>query len=72
MGRACWGDDMPHGKQTDFYRAVQAKEAEAVVFSWIEWPDNATRDAVMERMMNGNLMEKPRLNPNTSSCPLLA
>lgn len=29
----CWGDDVPHGKQTDFYRAVAAKEDESVVFS---------------------------------------
>ena len=25
-----WGDDVPRGKQTDFYGAVQAKEDEAV------------------------------------------
>jgi uncharacterized protein YbaA (DUF1428 family) len=26
----CWGDDVPHGKQTDFYRAVEAKDDEAM------------------------------------------
>ena len=31
----CWGDDVPHGKQTDFYRAVAAKDDEATLFSWI-------------------------------------
>jgi uncharacterized protein YbaA (DUF1428 family) len=41
----CWGDDVPHGKLTDFYRSVQATEGETVVFSWVEWPDKATRDA---------------------------
>jgi uncharacterized protein YbaA (DUF1428 family) len=41
----CWGDDVPHGKLTDFYRSVQAAEDETVVFSWVEWPDKATRDA---------------------------
>ena len=31
----CWGDDVPEGKVTSFPMAVQRKEDETVVFSWI-------------------------------------
>ena len=41
----CWGDDVPDGKVTSFPMAVKLKEDETVVFSWIVWPDKATRDA---------------------------
>ncbi len=59
----CWGDDVPEGKVTDFRRAVAAESDEAVVFSWVEWPDTATRDAGHTRM--GTLMETdPRFRDN--------
>jgi len=48
----CWGDDVPDGKVTDFKRAVKAKDDEAVLFSWIEFPDRATCDAAGEKMMS--------------------
>jgi uncharacterized protein YbaA (DUF1428 family) len=46
----CWGDDVPDGKVTDFRGAVKATAEETVAFSWVEWPDKATRDAAMKRM----------------------
>jgi uncharacterized protein YbaA (DUF1428 family) len=48
----CWADDVPDGTTTDFRKAVQAKDDEDVIFSWIEWPDKATRDASMAKMMD--------------------
>ena len=59
-----WGDDVPDGKVTDFRRAVQATADEAVVFAWVEWPDKATRDAAMKKMV-----EDPRMDPSTPGNP---
>jgi uncharacterized protein YbaA (DUF1428 family) len=64
----CWGDDVSHGKQTDFYRAVEAKEDESVVFSWVEWPDKATRDAAMGRMEE-MMKTDPRMDPASNPMP---
>lgn len=63
----CWEDDVPEGKVTDFRRAVQAGPEEAVVFAWVEWPDKATRDAAMRRMMDDN--PDPRLDPQKNPMP---
>lgn len=64
----CWGDDLPRGKTTDFRLAVKAEDSESVVFSWIEWPDKATRDAGMAKMMDPNNTD-PRLDPTKNPMP---
>ncbi|MBY4896641.1 DUF1428 domain-containing protein [Cupriavidus sp. AU9028] len=60
----CWGDDVPEGKVTSFPMAVQRKDDEAVVFSWIYWPSRATRDEGMKAAM-----EDPRLKPDFDTMP---
>jgi uncharacterized protein YbaA (DUF1428 family) len=50
-------DDVDHGEVTDFYRAVQAKEGETVAFSFIQWPDKATRDQAWEKIMKDDRMQ---------------
>lgn len=68
----CWGDDIQEGKSTDFRKAVQATEDENIVFSWIEWPDKATRDAGMaklEAMMEDPDEADPRMDPVKNPMP---
>ncbi|HEX5182138.1 MAG TPA: DUF1428 domain-containing protein [Allosphingosinicella sp.] len=60
----CWGDDVPHGKVTDFYRAVDASEDEGIVFSWIVWPSKEVRDAGTEKVM-----ADPRMQQQGSNAP---
>lgn len=64
----CWEDDVPTGKLTDFRKAVQARDDESVVFSWIEWPDKATRDAGMARMMADDFSDE-RMDPEKNPMP---
>ena len=54
----CWGDDVPDGKTTDFKRAVKAEANETVVFSWVEYPSKAVRDAANEKMRKDSRMEE--------------
>lgn len=65
----CWGDDVPEGQLTDFRKAVQATEDETVVFSWIEWPDKATRDAGMAKMMSEDFKDE-RMDMEKNPMPL--
>ena len=60
----CWGDDVPQGKVTSFPMAVKLEDDEAVVFSWVTWPDRATRDAG-----NENVMADPRMQMGADEMP---
>ena len=60
----CWGDDVPDGTLTSFPMAVKRKADETVVFSWLMWPDKATRDAGMKAAM-----DDPRMQPAMESMP---
>ncbi|TFW13325.1 DUF1428 domain-containing protein [Massilia arenosa] len=54
--RECVADDVKPGKWTSFPQSVDLKEDEVVVFSWIEYPSRADRDAI-----NDKVMKDPRL-----------
>ncbi|HWJ38834.1 MAG TPA: DUF1428 domain-containing protein [Sphingomicrobium sp.] len=58
------GDGLEHGKTTDFFMAVKAEENENVVFSFILWPDKATRDAGWQA-----IMADPEMQPGAQPMP---
>jgi len=60
----CWEDDVPEGEVTSFSLAVKRKDGESMVFSWIEWPSKAVRDAAMPKVM-----EDPRLQMDVNPMP---
>jgi len=47
----CVGDDVQPGKVTSFPQAVQLKEDETVVFSWIVYESREARDRINEKVM---------------------
>ena len=59
-----WGDDVPDGKLTSFPLAVQRKDDETVVFSWIVWPSKSVRDDAWKKVMSD-----PRMSHETNPMP---
>ena len=60
----CWGDEVPDGRLTSFPMAVQRKDDETVIFSWIVWPSKEVRDAGMAKVM-----ADPRMAPEANPMP---
>ena len=60
----CVADDVPVGELTSFPRAVQAKEDEVVIFSWIVYPSREQRDAI-----NAKVMADDRMKAGMSNMP---
>jgi uncharacterized protein YbaA (DUF1428 family) len=52
-----WENNVPDGKQTDFRRAVKAKQGEKIVFTWQIWPDKASFEAAEARMHADNALD---------------
>jgi uncharacterized protein YbaA (DUF1428 family) len=59
-----WANDVPHGEVTDFYRSVDAKDDETVVFSWFEYPSREARDSA-----NGKFRTDPRMQALSEGIP---
>ena len=45
-----WEADVPDGEVTSFPMAVKRQDGEAVIFSWIRWPDADTANACWASM----------------------
>jgi uncharacterized protein YbaA (DUF1428 family) len=60
----CIGDDTPYGEVTSFPRAVQAKDDEVVVFSWIVYESREKRDEI-----NAKVMADPRTKGEPDDMP---
>ncbi len=52
-----WEDFVPNGSQTDFRKAVAAKEGEKIVFTWQVWPSKEALDAAEEKMHADGILD---------------
>ena len=64
----CWADDLPgglaSGRINSYGNAVQLEEGESIVFSWIEWPTKAMRDAAWPL-----IVRDPRMSTDANPLP---
>lgn len=60
----CIADDVPYGELTSFPRAVQMKEDEIVILSWITYESREQRDAI-----NAKVMADERLKADMRNMP---
>ena len=58
------GDNLEHGHTTDFFKAVQAKDDENVIFSFVLWPSKDVRDKGWEKIMTD-----PDMQPGAQPMP---
>lgn len=60
-----WADELPGAGRTNSYaNAVQLAKGESIVFSWIEWPTRALRDAAWPL-----ILRDPRMSPEINPMP---
>ena len=60
----CWGDDVATSRIASFGDAVRQEDGEIVVFSWIEWPFKAMRDAAWPL-----ILQDPRMHKDSNPMP---
>ena len=60
----CVADDVPYGELTSFPRAVEAKDDETVVFSWVVYESRGARYEV-----NKKVVADPRMEGDMAAMP---
>jgi uncharacterized protein YbaA (DUF1428 family) len=56
--KECLAEDVKEGQVTDFFRSVDRKDGETVVFSWITYESREHRDEVNEKVMADERMKQ--------------